>query len=69
LLRKSQFSDNQMISLLKEVAKGRAVKDVCRPSVSEATYNQGKSKYGGREPSEVRRLRDLESKNRRLKQI
>jgi putative transposase len=70
LLRKSKFSENQIISLLKEVEKGRAVKDVCRQhSVSEATYYQWKSKYGGMEPSDVRLLRDLESENRRLKQM
>lgn len=69
-MRKSKFSENQIISLLKEVEKGRAVKDVCREhSVSEATYYQWKSKYGGMEPSDVRRLRDLESENRRLKQM
>jgi putative transposase len=69
-MRKSKFSENQIISLLKEVEKGRAVKDVCREhSVSEATYYQWKSKYGGMEPSDVRRLRDLEAENRRLKQM
>lgn len=69
-MRKSKFSENQIISLLKEVEKGRSVKDVCREhSVSEATYYQWKSKYGGMEPSDVRKLRDLESENRRLKQM
>ena len=69
-MRKSKFSENQIISLLREVEKGRAVKDVCREhSISEATYYQWKSKYGGMEPSDVRRLRDLESENRRLKQM
>jgi putative transposase len=69
-MRKSKFSENQIISLLKEVEKGRAVKDVCREhSVSEATYYQWKLKYGGMKPSTVRRLRDLESENRRLKQM
>ena len=69
-MRKSKFSENQIISLLKEVEKGRAVKDVCREySVSEATYYQWKSKYGGMQPPDVRRLRDLESENRRLKQM
>jgi putative transposase len=69
-MRKSKFSENQIISLLKEVEKGRTVKDVCREhSVSEATYYQWKSKYGGMEPSDVRRLRDLESENRKLKQM
>jgi putative transposase len=57
-MRKSKISENQIISLPKEVEKGRAVKDVCREySVSEATYYQWKSKYGGMQPSDVRRLR------------
>jgi putative transposase len=69
-MRKSKFSENQIIGLLKEVEKGRTVKDVCREhSVSEATYYQWKAKYGGMDPSDVRRLRDLESENRRLKQM
>jgi putative transposase len=69
-MRKSKFSENQIITILKEVEKGRTVKDVCREhSVSEATYYQWKAKYGGMEPSDVRRLRDLESENRRLKQM
>ena len=69
-MRKSKFSENQIITILKEVEKGRTVKDVCREHlVSEATYYQWKAKYGGMEPSDVRRLRDLESENRRLKQM
>jgi putative transposase len=69
-MRKSRFSENQIISILKEVEKGRVVKDVCREhSVSEATYYQWKSKYGGMEASDIKRLRELEDENRRLKQM
>jgi putative transposase len=69
-MRKSRFSENQIIIILKEVEKGRAVKDVCREhSVSEATYYQWKSKYGGMEASDIKRLRELEDENRRLKQM
>lgn len=68
-MRKSRFSENQIITILKEVEKGRAAKDVCREhSVSEATYYQWKSKYGGMEASDIKRLRELEDENRRLKQ-
>ena len=67
-MRKSRFSENQIITILKEVEKGRAVKDVCREhSVSEATYYQWKSKYGGMQASDIKRLRELEEENRRLK--
>lgn len=69
-MRKSKFSENQIIAILKEVEQGRTVKDVCRDnSISEATYYQWKSKYGGMEASDIRRLRDLEDENRRLKQM
>lgn len=69
-MRKSRFSEPQIITILKEVEKGRAVKDVCREySVSEATYYQWKSKYGGMEASDIKRLRALEEENRRLKQM
>jgi putative transposase len=69
-MRKSKFSENQIIAILKDVEKGRSVKDVCRDSsISEATYYQWKSKYGGMEASDIRRLRDLEDENRRLKQM
>lgn len=69
-MRKSRFSENQIITILKEVEQGRAVKDVCREhSVSEATYYQWKSKYGGMEASDIKRLRELEDENRRLKQM
>jgi putative transposase len=69
-MRKSRFSENQIITILKEVEQGRTVKDVCREhSVSEATYYQWKSKYGGMEASDIKRLRELEDENRRLKQM
>ena len=69
-MRKSRFSEHQIIAILKDVEKGRAVRDVCREhSVSEATYYQWKSKYGGMEASDIRRLRELENENRRLKQM
>ena len=67
-MRKSKFSENQIITILKAVEAGRAVRDVCREhEVSEATYYQWKSKYGGMEAADIRRLRELEEENRRLK--
>ena len=67
-MRKSKFSENQIITILKAVEAGRTVRDVCRENeISEATYYQWKSKYGGMEASDIRRLRELEEENRRLK--
>jgi len=67
-MRKSKFSENQIITILKAVEAGRTVRDVCREhEISEASYYQWKSKYGGMEASDIRRLRELEEENRRLK--
>ena len=67
-MRKSKFSEHQIIAILKAVEGGRTVRDVCREhEISEATYYQWKSKYGGMEASDIRRLRELEEENRRLK--
>ena len=67
-MRKSKFSETQIITILKAVEAGRTVRDVCREhEVSEATYYQWKTKYGGMEASDIRRLRELEEENRRLK--
>ena len=69
-MRKSKFSEHQIIAILKAVEAGRTVRDVCREhEVSEATYYQWKSKYGGMQASDIRRLRELEQENRRLKQM
>jgi putative transposase len=67
-MRKSKFSEHQIITILKAVEAGRTVRDVCREhEISEATYYQWKTKYGGMEASDIRRLRELEEENRRLK--
>ena len=69
-MRKSKFSEHQIIAILKAVEAGRAVKDVCREhEISDATYYQWKSKYGGMEVSEAKRLRELEDENGKLKRI
>ncbi len=69
-MRKSKFSEHQIIAILKAVEAGRTVKDVCREQeISDATYYQWKSKYGGMQASDIKRLRELEDENRRLKQI
>ncbi len=69
-MKKSKFSENQIITILKAVEAGRAVREVCREhEVSEATYYKWKSKYGGMQASDIKRLRELEEENRRLKQM
>ena len=69
-MKRSRFSEHQIIAILKAVEAGRAVKDVCREhEVSEATYYKWKTKYGGMQASDVKRLRELEEENRQLKQI
>lgn len=69
-MRKSRFSENQIVGILKEVETGRQVKDVCREyGISDATCYQWKSKYGGMEVSDIKRLRELEDENRKLKMM
>jgi len=68
-MRKSKFSENQIITILKAVEAGRTLRDACREhELSEATYYQWKSMCG-MQASDIRRLRELEEENRRLKQI
>jgi putative transposase len=69
-MRKSQFTEEQIIGILKRVDAGQKVGDVCREQgISEATYYRWKAQYGGLEVSELRKLRHLEAENRTLKQI
>lgn len=69
-MKKSRFNETQIIGILKQVEAGRQVKDVCREhGISDATYYQWKSKYGGMEAADIKRLRDLEDENRKLKMM
>ena len=69
-MRKSKFSENQIITILKAVEAGRTVKDVCREhELSDATYYKWKAKYGGMEVSDARRLKVLEQENAKLKKL
>ena len=69
-MKKGQYTEEQIIGILKEVEAGQKVSEICRKyGVSEGTYYRWKSAYGGLEVSQMRRLRQLEDENRRLKQI
>lgn len=66
----SKFTETQIITILQQGDAGLAVKDLCRQAgISTATYYQWKSKYGGLEASELRRVKDLEAENAKLKRM
>lgn len=69
-MRKSRYTEEQIIRVLRQVESGQRVKDVVREhGISEGTYYRWKSKYGGMEVFEARRLKELEVENRRLKKL
>ena len=66
-MRKSRFSDEKILAIVKEGEAGRKVADVCRThGITEQTYYRWKAKYGGMELSELQRVKQLEDENRRL---
>lgn len=67
---KKRFSEEQIISILKEAEAGLAVKELCRKySISDATFYTWRKKFGGMEVSEARRLKTVEDENARLKKL
>ena len=69
-MRRSRFSESQIIGMLKEQEAGLATADVCRKyGLSPATFYKWKSKFGGLEVSEAKRLRSLEDENAKLKKL
>jgi putative transposase len=69
-MKKVRFTETQIISILKQQEAGIAVRDLAREQgVSEATIYNWKAKYGGMEANEVKRMKDLEEENGRLKRI
>ena len=62
-MRKARFTEHQIIAVIKSVEAGRTVKDVCREAgISEATYYNWKSRYGGMEASDIKKLRILRTR-------
>ena len=69
-MKKTRFTETQIVSILKQNEAGRTVKDLAREhGISDATFYNWKAKYGGMEASDVKRLKDLEEENSRLKRI
>jgi putative transposase len=69
-MKKSKFSDTQIVSILKQAEAGMPVKEVCRQhQISSACYYKWKSKFGGLSVSELRRNRELEAENSKLKRM
>ncbi len=69
-MKASEFTESQIAFVLKQGDEGTAVAEICRKAgISQATYFNWKKKFGGLLPSEVKRLRQLEDENNRLKRI
>ena len=67
---RKRYTEEQIIAVLKEAQSGMTTLDVCRKhGISDATFYKWRSKYGGLEISEARRLRVLEEENRKLKRL
>jgi len=69
-MKKARFTEEQILKVLKEYQAGKKVTDICREhGISDVTFYNWKNKYSGVELSELKRLRELESENGKLKRI
>jgi len=69
-MKKSRFTETQIVAILKEADGGMAVKDICRKhGISDATYYNWKSKYGGMEASDLKRTKELERELSQFKRM
>lgn len=69
-MKKTRFTEAQIVSILQQQEAGKSVKDISREyGISDATFYNWKAKYGGMQVSDVKRMKDLEEENSRLKRI
>ena len=69
-MKKTRFAETQIVSILQQQETGKSVKDISREyGISDATFYNWKAKYGGMQVSDVRRMKELEEENSRLKRI
>jgi putative transposase len=69
-MKKSRFTETQIVSILKQADAGMAIKDLCRKhGISEPTYYNWKSRYGGMEASDLKRTKELETELSKLKRM
>jgi putative transposase len=69
-MKKKRFTEAQIVSILHQQEVGKSVKDISREhGISDATFYNWKAKYGGMQVGDVRRMKDLEEENCRLKRI
>lgn len=69
-MKKSRFSETQILKILKQAEAGQTTAEVCRAhSISESTFYNWKAKFGGMDLADIKRLRELEDENRRLKRM
>lgn len=69
-MKRSKFSEQQIAFILRQAEEGTPVAEICRKAgISEATYYNWRKKYGGLMPSEMKRLKQLDEENQRLKKL
>lgn len=69
-MKKTRYTEEQIVGILKEFEAGITVSEICRKyGISDATYYNWKAKYGGMTASDIKKLKQLEDENHRLKQI
>lgn len=69
-MKKSRFSDEQIVGFLKQAEAGIAVKELCRKGgFSDATFYKWRARFGGMQTSDTKRLRDVEAENSKLKKL